>query len=189
MTATDRRADGSERLDVDDESMWSQARRPALSTEALHRIAARVKAQHPSGVGARARWRVWAAASALLLIGGVAGAGVATFVMTRPTRATADRVGENSPVARARAAGSRAGATEPATEPAPNPSRELPPPIAPAAVVADTPPLAPTERSIPARRNTSVQLALRAVAPPPPTVAPPPPVESSPSGPAAEAAA
>jgi hypothetical protein len=177
MSAFDSRVDGAAPLAVDDESMWSHARRPPLSAEALHRIAASVKARH-SGAGPRARWHVWVAASMLLLVGGVAGAGVATYVMKRPPApaAPSERLGESSMVARARA-------------PRAAPLEASPPPVPPA-VAADERPSAPVEAPNNLRRGgAAAQRAATVVPPSPPVVAAPAssPLEPSPSGPAAEA--
>jgi hypothetical protein len=179
MTSIDRRAGHSERLDVDDEAMWSRARRPPLSAEALHRVAAHVKARQPTAVGMRSRWHVWVAASTLLLVGGVAGAGLATFVIKRPTPAVSDKEAQKTPGAR------------PRINPLATPVLSAGSSASMAAV--DEPLPAPAATPISGRHSGGVvQPGLRepaaGVAPPTPPPFVSPLVERPPSGPAAEVA-
>jgi hypothetical protein len=178
-------------LDVDDDRMWSAARRTPPSADALDRIAFRVKTSREPPFTA-ARWRVWAAASLLLLVGGAAGAAVATFVIKRPmTGGLIDAEGK-----RARAwtqlAHNRSGA-----EP---PSPQAPSPPAAAATGPATKPAPAQTFSAPmqlAMRGPAVSARVQELAPtpkvspplpvsPPPTL-PLPPVLPPPTGAGAEA--
>jgi len=169
-------------LDVDDDQMWSAARRPPLSADALKRIAVRAKMSSQPRFPA-ARWRVWAAASLLLLIGGAAGAAVATFVIKRPvTGSLTDAEGKRArawtqpPRNRTRAeAPAQTPPAAPVTETG-TPTPQAPAVPAPPAVIAT----GSTKKASGAQKHAApVQLAMRGPAISAPTApmaqTPPPP--------------
>jgi hypothetical protein len=190
-------------MDLDDDRMWSAARRTPLSADALQRIAVRAKMSRQPRLTA-ARWRVWAAASLLLLIGGAAGAAVATFVIKRPimsglTDAEGKRARAWTQPPRNRSRAEAPSQTPPdAVSPSPAAAVAEPaaPPVAaapkessrPAVAVAATVPAGSTKKAASAQKYSAPgQLAMRGatvsgpvqqVAPmpklaPPPQVAPP----------------